>query len=129
MKSNLEYVRIFAKKHGYSLQVELFYQNGRTPDYLKYVKFDKKDIPIEDMLIDLDDIKYDVESEHPKDLFFRWVEYCEKNEKVGYKYWVTKMNNKYQPMDVDKSDMDKFINDIENSLGKLKVQLIKYRNG
>lgn len=127
MESNFEYLKSFVKKHGYSEKIMIFCQGGTTLEHLKCVVFNKKDIP-SGRKIDINDIKFDMDSDLPKDVFFRWLEYCDKSlEPKGYMYWLTKMNNKYQPMGVDKTELNIFKDEILGSVELIRQQLEKYK--
>ena len=121
MQSNYDYLKEFVKKHKYSPKFRV--QCFRTVDYdsIRYVIFDKKDIP-SGKKINMEDIRYDVISSLPEDVFYRYLEFCEKNpdKDISYVYWMTKMDNKYAPMGVDTSDSEKLRELIYSKIDEIK---------
>lgn len=105
MKSNVDYIREFVLKHHYNTQVHVQCHGGRHDYNIRMVIFDENDVPSKKE-VSIDDIKYDIDSSLPEDVFYRWLEYCDENEDdVSYVYWMTKMDNKYFPMGVDTSEL------------------------
>ena len=121
MKSNYDYIKEFIIKHNYKNKVKVQCFGNVGIDSIKTVIFDKTDIPSE-RKIDIEDIKYDIESLLPEDVFYRWLEYVENknNSYVSYIYWMTKMDNKYEPMGLDKSESEKLRKLIYNKIDELR---------
>ena len=107
MLTNRDYIRKFVLKHDYKQDmIHVQCLDSLSIDNIQTVVFNKEDIPSE-RKIPIDDIIYDIESELPKDVFFRYLEYIDKNDYVTYIYWMTKMDNKYEPMGMDKSESER----------------------
>ena len=121
MKSNLDYIKDFISKHNYNEQIKVQCFKSVGIDSIKYVIFDKKDIP-SGMRVDIEDIKYDIDTSLPEDVFYRWLEYLDKNKdnKVSYIYWMTKMDNKYEPIGIDKTESENFRKIIYDKLNEIK---------
>ena len=121
MQNNYDYLKRFVKKHHYDTKFKV--QCFRTVDYdsIKYVIFNENDVP-SGRKINMEDIRYDIDSSLPEDVFYRYLEFCEKNpdKNVTYIYWMTKMDNKYEPMDIDKSESEKFRKLIYNKVDELR---------
>lgn len=118
--TNKEYIQEFIKKHGYHSTITVQCYKSLNYDAIKTIVFDERDIPSK-MKIDMEDIKYDVDSSLPNDVFYKWLEYRNTNENsnVSFIYWMTKMDNKYFP-DVDISDSLKMKEDVYKSINSLK---------
>lgn len=121
MIDKFEYIKEFINKHHYNSVVQLYPNTAVTMDDIEAVKFNEKDIPL-DKKIPIQDIIYDILSDLPADVFFRYIEYLEKNKKsdVSYIYWMTKMSNHYQPINVDNSASYRMKDIIYNKINKLK---------
>ena len=125
MMSVREYLDSFVKKHKFNKEITVRCFGGKTFDDIRSVVFNKEDIP-SGKRISLEDIMYDVDSDLPADVFLRWLEYCDnhKDNEVSYIYWMTKMDNAYEPMNIDKHESEKFKEDIMSMVEKLKTSLI-----
>lgn len=121
MKSNFEYIKEFVEKHNYDKHVHVQCFKTVDLDSVKTVVFNEVDIPSKKP-INLDDIKYDIDSDLPEDVFYRWLEYCDKHKDsdVTYIYWMTKMDNHYEPMGIDKSESEKVKNLIYSKLEEMR---------
>ena len=121
MLSNKDYLRDFIRKHRFSYKITIQCYKSITYDSIQTVVFDKKDIP-SGLKVNMDDIRYDIDSDLPADVFLRWLEYRDNNpdSKVSFIYWMTKMDNAYEPMGIDKSSSYKMKDDIYNALNQLK---------
>lgn len=121
MQSNYEYLKEFVEKHKYrtSFKVQCFRTVG--VDSIKSVIFDKKDVP-SGKKISMEDIRYDIDSSFPEDVFYRYLEFCDANpdKDVSYIYWMTQMDNKYVPMGIDKSESEKLKKVLYESLNNFK---------
>lgn len=125
---NVEYLLDFVKKHSYSKQVTAGYSGGKTTEHIDYIIFNEKDIPSRKK-VRMDDIRYDIDTNLPPDVFFRWLEYCDTHEdQPSYIYWMTKMANNYEPMGIDKSGSEEFRKELTNALNLIKDKLEGYRN-
>lgn len=120
MFNNLDYLKEFVKKHHYDEKIHVQFNGVANCDNIKTVIFDKKNIPSE-RKIDIDDIKYDVDSSLPEDVFYRYLEYLDKSKSdVSYIYWMTKMDNHYEPMGIDNSESEKIRKIIYNKIEEIR---------
>lgn len=121
MLTNVEYLQKFVKKHHYKDKIHVQCIGEITTENINTVIFDTCDIP-SGVKIELDDIKYDIDSLLPEDVFYRWLEYIGSNKYVSYKYWMTKMDNKYFPIGVDNSEALRIKDSIYSKLNELKAK-------
>ena len=121
MKSNFEYLKEFVKKHNYSEQIHVQCYKSIGIDSIKTVVFDEKDIPSK-RKIRIEDIRYDIDTSLPEDVFYRWLEYLneDENNDVTYIYWMTQMDNHYEPMGIDKSSSERVRKKIYDKLEEIK---------
>ena len=78
MKSNYEYIKEFVEKHKYKTNFKVQCFKSVDVDSIRSVIFDKDDIPSEKK-ISIEDIRYDIDSSFPEDVFYRYLEFCDKN--------------------------------------------------
>ena len=123
MLSNLEYLNEFIDKHNFNKVVDLRFNGVVHEDYIQSVKFNKNDIK-SDYRVSLDDIKYDVDSDLPSDVFLRWIEYMDNGGDRNYIDWMTKMDNQYTPMGVDNSEGEKLKDLIMSTLDEMRKKLL-----
>lgn len=121
MKSNYDYIKEFIVKHNYSNKVKVQCFKQMEVDNIKHVIFDEIDIP-SGRKVNMEDIKYDIDSSLPEDVFYRWLEYVDKinDEAITYIYWMTKMDNRYEPIGIDKSESEKMRHMIYDKLDEMK---------
>ena len=119
--SNFEYIKRFVNKHKYKEQFRVQCYKTISTDNIKYVIFDKSDVP-SGIKVSLEDIKYDIDTSLPNDVFYRWLEYRENNPEKNTSYidWMTKMDNQYTPIGVDNSESGKLKDIIYNKLDELR---------
>jgi hypothetical protein len=123
--NNIEYIKEFIKKHNYSPKITIQVVGEQLDENIVSVKFNKKDVKL-DRTFKIDEIRYDIDTDLPDDVFFRYLEYLEKNEDdVDYIYWMTKMSNGYEPMDIDFSSRDQLLDEINQSLAYIKKVIQK----
>lgn len=122
MLGNLEYLNEFVTKHNFNSNVQLRFNGAVHEDYIQSVVFNKKDIDSE-YRVSLDDVKYDIDSDLPADVFLRWIEYLNAGGDASYIAWMTKMDNHYIPMGVDGSEGEKMRIMVENTIDDLKKML------
>ena len=126
---NIEYLMDFVRKHGYDEKITAGYSGGRTPDHITYIVFNKKDIP-SGKKIKIEDIRYDIDAELPPDAFFRWLEYCDKQDEDNqptYIHWMTKMSNIYEPIGMDKSGSEELREKLESAINLIRNKLQDYK--
>lgn len=120
MESNYEYISEFVQKHNYNKHVQIQCYGQFDTSSIKYVIFDRNDVP-NNKKISIEDIQYDIISDLPKDAFYRWLEYLENGGKdISYIQWVTSKDILYQPMGIDKTDLDKFKNEVYQKIEDIK---------
>ena len=121
MKSTFEYLKEFVNKHNYSEQIHVQCYKSIGIDSIKTVVFDEKDIPSK-RKIRIEDIRYDIDTSLPEDVFYRWLEYLneDENNDVTYIYWMTQMDNHYEPMGIDKSSSERVRKKIYDKLEEMK---------
>ena len=123
--SNLEYIYLFAEKHNFPrTECEILFNavddgSGRdiytTDDDIISVKFDKSLVENE---IKIDDIRFDIDSQFPEDVFFMWQK---NNPEMSYKGWIAM--GKYVPTIIKNADffneLDSLTKDIEMKLSSI----------
>ena len=125
MIGNLEYLHEFVKKHNFDSNVQLRFRGTVHEDNIQSVVFNKKDIKTEHR-VSLNDVKYDVDTNLPADVFLRWIEYLDAGGDASYITWMTKMDNHYTPMNIDNSEGEKMRLMVENTINELKKTLGYY---
>ena len=126
---NIDYLMDFVRKHGYNDKITAGYSGGNSSDHITYVIFDKKDIPSGKKIL-IEDIRYDIDTELPPDVFFRWLEYCETQDEDNqptYIYWMTKMPNIYETIGLDKSGSEELKQKLESAVNLIRNKLHDYR--
>lgn len=119
MLKNTEYIDRFISKHHYDGHVHLQCHKTIDEDGIKSVIFSEKDVPGM-RKISIDDIKYDIDSDLPEDVFYRYLEYLSGHDEVTYIYWMTEMDNRYFPMGIDTSASESIRREIYESLEDMK---------
>lgn len=122
MKNNWEYLVSFVNKHKFDAKVEVRCHNGNTVEDIQSVVFNKKDIP-SGRRVSINDVKYDVDSDLPSDVFMQWITYLNNGGEFSYIDWMTKMDNQYTPIGIDNSEGEKLGKDIFNVINNLKLKL------
>ena len=123
--TNLEDIYLFAEKHNFPrTECEILFNavddgSGRdiytTDDDIISVKFDKSLVENE---IKIDDIRFDIDSQFPEDVFFMWQK---NNPEMSYKGWIAM--GKYVPTIIKNADffneLDSLTKDIEMKLSSI----------
>ena len=128
--TNVEYIYLFANKHNFpKTECEVIFNiadDGRdiikaTDNDIISVKFDKNLIENE---IKIEDIRFDVDSDFPDDVFFMWQN---DNPEMSFKGWISL--GRYVPTYIQNADffneLDALTKDIEIKLGKIFLNLEK----
>lgn len=120
--TNIEYIYLFANKHNFpKTECEIIFNtpqktDGKKIQYIdddiKSVRFDKNLIENE---INIEDIRFDVDSEFDNDIFSIWQK---DNPKISFKEWLTK--GKYTPPNIQNTD---FLNEIDTLTKDIKMKL------
>lgn len=118
MIDKLDYIKLFISKHNFDRNIHVLCMNGTMSYDIEYVILNEIDIPSKDK-ISINDIIYDIENDLPKDCFLEWIEYCKNNKQIDLKDWM-RNNGVYIPKNIDTSNIEKFKNDINNSVNKIK---------
>lgn len=123
MRTNFDYIKEFVEKHHYDGSSLVVTCLGKAcHDNIKAVRFSGKDI-FPSRNISIDDIHYDIDSSLPEDVFYRYLEYLNKTEsEMTYIDWMTKIDNRYEPMGIDKSESEKLKKEIFDKLDEMKRQ-------
>lgn len=121
MKNNYDYIKEFVYKHKYKTKVSVHAKNKLTDiNSIQSVTFDPSDIPSMKKF-DINDIIYDIESDLPEDVWYRYLQFLNESKKdVSYVFWMTKMDNKYNPMNIDTSESLRIKNLIYDKLNEIK---------
>lgn len=128
--TNIEYIYLFANKHNFpKTECEVIFDiadDGRdiikaTDNDIISVKFDKSLIENE---IKIEDIRFDVDSDFPDDVFFMWQK---NNPEMSFRGWISL--GRYVPTYIQNADffneLDALTKDIEIKLGKIFLNLEK----
>ena len=123
--SNLEYIFLFAEKHNFpKTNCEVMFNavddgSGRdihtTDDDIISVKFDKTLIANE---IKMEDIRFDIDSNFPEDVLFKWQE---DEPNISFRSWISK--GRYIPNIIQNADffdeLDALTKEIEMKLDSM----------
>jgi hypothetical protein len=119
--NNVEYIFQFAEKHNFpKTNCEVMFNtadDGRediytTDDDIISVKFDKSLVVNE---IKMEDIRFDVDSSFPEDVFFKWQE---DEPDISFRAWILK--GKYIPTVVQNSE---FFDELESLTKEIETKL------
>jgi hypothetical protein len=120
--TNIEYIYLFAEKHNFPrTECEILFNavddgSGRdiytTDDDIISVKFDKSLVENE---IKIDDIRFDIDSQFPEDVFFMWQK---NNPEMSYKGWIAM--GKYVPTIIQNAD---FFNELDSLTKEIEMKL------
>lgn len=120
--TNVEYIFAFAEKHNFpKTECEVVFNavddgSGRvihtTDDDIISVKFDKSLVENE---IKIDDIRFDVDSNFPDDVFFMWQK---DNPKMTFKGWIAL--GRYVPTIIQNAD---FFNELDTLTKEIEMKL------
>ena len=119
--NNVEYIFQFAEKHNFpKTNCEVMFNtadDGRkdiytTDDDIISVKFDKSLVANE---IKMEDIRFDIDSSFPEDVFFKWQE---DEPDISFRAWILK--GKYIPTVVQNSE---FFDELESLTKEIETKL------
>jgi hypothetical protein len=120
--TNVEYIFAFAEKHNFpKTECEVVFNaiddgSGRvihtTDDDIISVKFDKSLVENE---IKIDDIRFDVDSNFPDDVFFMWQK---DNPEMTFKGWIAL--GRYVPTIIQNAD---FFNELDTLTKEIEMKL------
>ena len=120
--TNVEYIFAFAEKHNFpKTECEVVFNaiddgSGRvihtTDDDIISVKFDKNLVENE---IKIDDIRFDVDSNFPDDVFFMWQK---DNPEMTFKGWIAL--GRYVPTIIQNAD---FFNELDTLTKEIEMKL------
>ena len=119
--NNVEYIFQFAEKHNFpKTNCEVMFNtadDGRqdiytTDDDIISVKFDKSLVVNE---IKMEDIRFDIDSSFPEDVFFKWQE---DEPDISFRAWILK--GKYIPTVVQNSE---FFEELESLTKEIETKL------
>ena len=120
--TNLEYIFLFAEKHNFpKTECEVVFNavddgSGRdiytTDDDIRAVRFDKSLVENE---IKMEDIRFDIDSDFPEDVFFMWQK---DNPEISFKGWIAM--GKYIPTIIQNAD---FLNELDSLTKEIEMKL------
>ena len=120
--TNLEYIFLFAEKHNFpKTECEVVFNavddgSGRdiytTDDDIRAVRFDKSLVENE---IKMEDIRFDIDSDFPEDVFFMWQK---DNPEMSFKGWIAM--GKYIPTIIQNAD---FLNELDSLTKEIEMKL------
>lgn len=120
--TNVEYIFLFAEKHNFpKTDCEVVFNavddgSGRdiytTDDDIRAVRFDKSLVENE---IKMEDIRFDIDSDFPEDVFFMWQK---DNPEISFKGWIAM--GKYIPTIIQNAD---FLNELDSLTKEIEMKL------
>lgn len=120
--TNLEYIFLFAEKHNFpKTECEVVFNavddgSGRdiytTDDDIRAVRFDKSLVENE---ITMEDIRFDIDSDFPEDVFSMWQK---DDPKISFKGWIAM--GKYIPTIIQNAD---FLNELDSLTKEIEMKL------
>ena len=120
--NNVEYIFSFAKKHNFpKSDCEVIFNIAddgsggdinATPDDILSVKFDKSLVANE---ITIEDIRFDIDSNFPEDVFYMWQN---DNPDISFKSWIAM--GKYIPTIIQNAD---FFNELDTLTKDIEMKL------
>ena len=120
--TNVEYIFLFAEKHNFpKTECEVVFNavddgSGRdiytTDDDIRAVRFDKSLVENE---IKMEDIRFDIDSDFPEDVFSMWQK---DNPEMTFKGWIAM--GKYVPTIIQNAD---FLNELDSLTKEIEMKL------
>lgn len=120
--TNVEYIFLFAEKHNFpKTECEVVFNavddgSGKdiytTDDDIRAVRFDKSLVENE---IEMEDIRFDIDSDFPEDVFFMWQK---DNPEMSFKGWIAM--GKYIPTIIQNAD---FLNELDSLTKEIEMKL------
>lgn len=120
--TNVEYIFLFAEKHNFpKTECEVVFNavddgSGRdiytTDDDIIAVRFDKNLVENE---IKMEDIRFDIDSDFPEDVFSMWQK---DNPEMTFKGWIAM--GKYVPTIIQNAD---FLNELDSLTKEIEMKL------
>lgn len=120
--TNVEYIFLFAEKHNFpKTECEVVFNavddgSGRdiytTDDDIRAVRFDKSLVANE---IKMEDIRFDIDSDFPEDVFSMWQK---DNPEMSFKGWIAM--GKYIPTIIQNAD---FLNELDSLTKEIEMRL------
>ncbi len=120
--TNVEYIFLFAEKHNFpKTECEVVFNavddgSGRdiytTDDDIRAVRFDKSLVENE---INMDDIRFDIDSDFPEDVFFMWQK---DNPEISFKGWIAL--GRYVPTIIQNAE---YLNELDLLTKEIEMKL------
>jgi hypothetical protein len=117
--TNVEYIFLFAEKHNFpKTECEVVFNavddgSGRdiytTDDDIRAVRFDKS--LVENEIIKMEDIRFDIDSNFPEDVFFAWQK---DNPEMTFRGWIAL--GRYIPNFIQNADYFDELNSITKDI-------------
>lgn len=128
--TNVEYIYLFANKHNFpKTECEVIFNSANNvgtyniynhDDDIISVRFDKS--LVENEIIKIEDIRFDIDSDLPDDVFFAWQK---DNPELPFRSWI--VLGKYIPTYIQNADffdeLDTLTKEIEIKLGNIFLNL------
>lgn len=120
--TNVEYIFLFAEKHNFpKTECEVVFNIPdtdatqdiyATDDDIRSVKFDKS---LVDNEITIEDIRFDIDSDFPEDVFFMWQK---DNPEISFRGWIAM--GKYIPTIIKNTE---FLNELDVLTKEIEMKL------
>ena len=120
--TNVEYIFLFAEKHNFpKTECEVVFNavddgSGKdiytTDDDIRAVRFDKSLVVNE---IKMDDIRFDIDSDFPEDVFSMWQK---DDPEISFKGWIAM--GRYVPTIIQNAD---FLNELDSLTKEIEMKL------
>ena len=120
--TNVEYIFLFAEKHNFpKTECEVVFNavddgSGRdiytTDDDIRAVRFDKSLVENE---IKMEDIRFDIDSDFPEDVFSMWQK---DNPEISFKGWIAM--GRYIPTIIQNAE---FLNELDSLTKEIEMKL------
>ena len=115
--TNVEYIFVFADKHNFpKTECEVIFNTvdggNITDDDIKSVKFDKSLVAND---LNMDDIRFDIDSDFPEDVFFMWQNDC---PEMTYKGWIAL--GRYVPTIIQNAE---YLNELDALTKEIEMKL------
>ena len=106
---NIDYLECFFKKHSLSGKIKVRYTSREAiDDYMSEIEFE------DGVILDLNDIVFDIESDLPNDVYDQWME-ARKEKDISLPEWI-QTNTHYIPNSLkDRTSVENYQREIETA--------------
>ena len=113
---NIDYLELFFKKHNLSGKVKVRFSSPiDTDDYMSEVELENG------IVISINDIIFDIESEFPGELAEQWMT-VKKDNDISFVEWVQTKTD-YMPKDLDTSSVKEYQTELEEIMNDVKKSI------